>query len=305
MANYDPIDQLNEVLEAMFAERLRDVPNEDFKLRLKEKLMQAAENQTGYVREGFHSITPYLISAGAARLIDFMKQAFDAEETFRMPAPEGTIMHAEVRIGDSVIELSDGSPQYPPSPTSLHIYVPDADAVYRRSMSAGAASLFEPADREYGDREAGIRDPSGNHWYIATHKERVGSHRPEGLRDVTLYLHPRGVSELIQFLEAAFDAERLFSHPNADGTIAHAKIRIGDSVVEMSEAHGAWQPMPASIHLYVPDADAVYSRALEGGGKVIHPVIDQPYGERSGGVLDPWNNRWWIATYTGKVEGKA
>jgi uncharacterized glyoxalase superfamily protein PhnB len=177
--------------------------------------------------------------------------------------------------------------------------------VYRRSLAAGATSLFEPADREYGDREAGIKDPSGNHWYIATHKERAGNHRPEGMRAVTLYLHPKGTPELIQFLESAFDAERVLSHPNADGTIAHAKLRIGDSVIEMGEAHGEWQPMPASIHLYVPDADAAYARAIAAGGKVIHPVIDQPYGERSGGVLDPWDNRWWIATYTGKVEGKA
>jgi uncharacterized glyoxalase superfamily protein PhnB len=305
MANQDRIDQLNQALEAMFAERLRDLPDEHFKFRLKEKLMQAAANQTGYIREGFHSIMPYLISAGAARLIEFMKQAFDAEEAFRMPAPEGSIMHAEVRIDDSPIELSDGNAQYPPSPTCLHIYVPDADAVYSRALAAGATSLFEPADRPYGDREAGIKDPSGNHWYIATHKKRAGSHRPEGLRAVTLYLHPKGTSELIQFLETAFDAERVFSHPNADGTIAHASVRIGDSFIEMGEAHSEWQPMPASIHLYVPDADAVYARALQAGAQVINPVIDQPYGERSGGVLDAWGNRWWIATYTGKVEGKA
>ena len=122
---------------------------------------------------------------------------------------------------------------------------------------------------------------------------------------MTLYLHPKGTSELIQFLETAFDAERVFSHPNADGTIAHASVRIGDSFIEMGEAHSEWQPMPASIHLYVPDADAVYARALQAGAQVINPVIDQPYGERSGGVLDAWGNRWWIATYTGKVEGKA
>jgi PhnB protein len=78
-------------------------------------------------------------------------------------------------------------------------------------------------------------------------------------------------------------------------------VKIGDAMIEMSEAHGRWQPMPASIHLYVPDADALYARALEAGATSILPVTDQPYGERSGGVKDPWGNRWWIATYTGKT----
>ncbi len=76
-----------------------------------------------------------------------------------MPTPEGTLMHAEVRIDDSPIELSDGNAQYSPSPTCLHIYVSDADAVYSRALAAGATSLFEPGDREYGDREAGIKRP--------------------------------------------------------------------------------------------------------------------------------------------------
>jgi uncharacterized glyoxalase superfamily protein PhnB len=234
-------------------------------------------------------------------LIDFMKEAFGAEEIMSIPLPDGSIMHAEVRIGDSPLELSDGNAQHPPSPTSLHLYVPDADAVYERSLAAGAASLQTPRDQEYGDREAGVIDPSGNHWYIATHKVNPGAYRPEGLHDITLYLHPIGATDLIRFMQEAFDAEPVASHPNADGTIAHAKVKIGGAMIEMGEAHGQWQPMPASIHLYVPDADTKYARALEAGATSILPVADQPYGERSGGVKDAWGNRWWIATYTGKM----
>lgn len=302
MASHDPIDRLNEALEAMFAERLRDLPNERFRIQLKETLMQVSEKQTNYIREGFRTITPYLITKDASRLIDFMKAAYGGEETFRMPLPDGSIMHAEMRIGDSILELADGNEQYPTSVTPLHLYVTDADAVYARAMAAGATSLFAPADREYGDREAGITDPNGNHWYIATHKQRPGSYRPDGIFDLTLYLHPKGVKDLIEFVETAFDAELLFSHPNADGTIAHAKVRVGDAILEMGEAHSQWQPMPASIHMYVPDSDAVYARAIDAGGTSIYAVKDQPYGERSGGVKDAWGNRWWIATYTGKMQ---
>ncbi|HYI95944.1 MAG TPA: VOC family protein [Bryobacteraceae bacterium] len=291
-----------EALEALFAERLLNLPDPQFKQMLKEELMQTLDVKTNHVREGFHSVTPYLITRPAASVIEFMKGAFGATEKMRMPTPEGTIMHAEVHVEDSVIEISDGSDKYPANPTSLHIYVRDADAAYERALASGGVSLFAPADREYGDREAGVTDPGGNHWYIATHKQRTGSHRPEGLHAITPYLHPKSVRELIGFLQKVLAAEELFSHPNADGTIAHAKVRIGDSMIEMSEAHGEWQPMPASIHVYVPDADEFYNRALQAGGKSVQPLADQPYGERSGGIEDPWGNRWWIATFTGKMQ---
>jgi uncharacterized glyoxalase superfamily protein PhnB len=123
-----------------------------------------------HIREGFHTVTPYLIVAGAARLLEFVARAFDAEEVLQMPAKDGTIQHAEVRIGDSIIELADGGGEWQPMPAVLHMYVPDADAVYRRALEAGATSLREPRDEEYGERSAGVKDPSGNHWWIATMK---------------------------------------------------------------------------------------------------------------------------------------
>lgn len=301
MADYDPIDQQNLALEALFADALRDLPDETFRLTLKEELMQSVTKQATYLPPGFHAVTPYLINSGAARLIDFLKEAFGAEETMRIPVGDG-IMHAQVRVGDSVIEIADGNEKFPPMPTSFHIYVTDADAVYRRALEAGGTSLFEPADREYGDREAGVKDTSGNQWFIGTHKLRPGEYRPEGLYEVTNYLHPKGADDLVRFLEEAFGAERVAVFTNKNGAIEHAKIRIGDSFVEMGEAHGEWQPTPASIHLYVPDADAVYARALAAGAASIYDVVDQPYGERSGGVQDRWGNKWWIATHTGKMQ---
>jgi len=122
---------------------------------------------------GYHSVTPYLIVDGAARLIEFMKQAFGAEEIYRSPKPDGTLGHCQVRIGDSMVELADGNEQWKTMRSALHLYVPDTDAVYRQAMAAGATSLFEPADMFYGDRSGGVVDPSGNHWYIATRKEEL------------------------------------------------------------------------------------------------------------------------------------
>ena len=123
------------------------------------------------VPHGYHCVTPYLAVQGALRLIDFVKQAFDAQEIEHMNRPDGTIAHAEVRIGDSMVMIADAAPPWKPMPTGLYLYVNDTDATYQRAMQAGATSLMEPADQFYGDRNAGVEDPCGNYWWIATHKE--------------------------------------------------------------------------------------------------------------------------------------
>jgi PhnB protein len=125
------------------------------------------------IPEGYHTITPCLVVDGAVKLIDFLKQAFEAQEIFRMPRPDGGIMHAEVKIGDSMLMLGDATDQWKPMPCAIYLYVKDADAVYKRALQAGAASLMEPIDQFYGDRHGGIKDPAGNTWWIATHQEDV------------------------------------------------------------------------------------------------------------------------------------
>jgi PhnB protein len=125
------------------------------------------------IPDGYHSVTPYLLVSGAARLIDFLKQAFAAEERERVARPDGAIMHAEVKIGDSVVMMGEPMQPYTPMPASLHLYVPDMDGVYQRALKAGATSVMEPTDQFYGDRSAGVKDPFGNLWWIATHKEDV------------------------------------------------------------------------------------------------------------------------------------
>lgn len=125
------------------------------------------------IPDGYHSITPYLVVAGAARIIDFAREAFGAQEIMRMPGPDNTIAHAEIRIGDSVVMLADAGGPIPARPANLMLYVPNVDEVYRRALQAGGKSEREPADQFYGDRNAGVTDSAGNHWWIATHVEDV------------------------------------------------------------------------------------------------------------------------------------
>jgi len=242
------------------------------------------------------TLMPYLVAQDAARLIDFMQQTFGARELGRYNRPDGTIMHSAVVIGNSTIELADGNQQWPSRPVVLHVYVPDVDAVYARALAAGATSTHAPTDQPYGDRESGVNDPAGNQWYIATHKQGT-SHVPEGLGTVTPYLHVHGADRLIEFLKQAFGAEEAGVYRSTEGgPIAHAKIRVGDSMLEISEAHGPYQPMPIGLHHYVRDADAVYQRALQAGGVSKDPPSDKPYGERNATVEDPAGNQWFIAT---------
>ncbi len=131
------------------------------------------------IPEGFHTVTPHLTVQGTSKLVDFLKQAFEAQELFRLAHPDGTLMHAEVKIGDSIVMMGEARGEWKPMPGSLYVYVNDADAVYKRALQAGATSTMEPADQFYGDRTAGVQDPSGNQWMIATHKEDVP---PEELR---------------------------------------------------------------------------------------------------------------------------
>lgn len=124
------------------------------------------------------------------------------------------------------------------------------------------------------------------------------SHVPDGFRAVTPFLTVAGAPALIRFLKDAFDAEVLDDHRERDGTVRHAALRVFDSMVEVSEAQSEWPPMPAALHLYVRDADAIFARAVAAGADVLFEPMDMPYGERSGGVKDCCGNHWYVATRT-------
>ena len=125
------------------------------------------------IPEGYHTVTPYLVVEGAATVLDFVKEAFGAEETFRMDMPGGKIGHAEAKIGDSIVMMGDAGEENPAMPAMIHLYVDDCDATYERALAAGGTTVREPENQFYGDRSAGVRDSTGNLWWIATHVEDV------------------------------------------------------------------------------------------------------------------------------------
>ena len=137
--------------------------------------------QVQAIPPGMHSVTPHLVCDGAAKAIDFYKEAFGATDAASMPGPDGRIMHAQFRIGDSAVMLVDENRAYGMlgpkavggSPVTIHLYVDDVDTVYQRAVDAGAKARIPPADMFWGDRYGVLEDPFGHHWSIATHKREV------------------------------------------------------------------------------------------------------------------------------------
>jgi uncharacterized glyoxalase superfamily protein PhnB len=125
------------------------------------------------IPDGYRTVTPYLVVRNVPRLIEFVQQAFGATELMRSLRPDGSVMHAEVSIGDSRVMMGEASGSWPPMPGCVHLYVVDTDALYHLALQAGATSLREPTNQFYGDRMAGVQDPVGNQWWIATRVENV------------------------------------------------------------------------------------------------------------------------------------
>jgi PhnB protein len=161
-------------------------------------------------------------------------------------------------------------------------------------LQAGAVSVLKPTDQPYGERSASVKDEAGNHWYIATFKG--DDYKSEGAPTIQPYFHPLRGEPMINFLKNAFGASELGRYASPDGVIHHATLNIGNSHVELGEAHGDYQPMKSTFMLYVPDVDATYRRAISAGATSMSEPADQPYGDRSGGVTDVFGNQWYIAT---------
>jgi len=298
------------------ARDLRDLPREDFKVRLrinlerssqmenaaKQAISSDASKQADTMPSGYRTIAPYIIVPRASDFIEFLTTAFGGTERFRVPRGPGSefIMHAEVAIGNSIIELADANEQIPAAPTAIHLYVDDADSFFARAIEAGATSIYEVGDHVSGDQQGAVRDPFGNLWYVAMVQGWTPG--PEGVPSVQPYLHLHNSEKMIPFLENAFGGAVLGSVPKSpEGHVLHATVQIGDNTLELDEAHGEFQPMPCHLHLHVDDADAMYARALRAGATSIDAPSDKPYG-RSGGVKDAFGNSWYM---TSALQGKS
>jgi uncharacterized glyoxalase superfamily protein PhnB len=139
------------------------------------------------IPKGYHTVTPSLVIDGAAKALDFYKKALEAEELMRFPGPDGTIMHAEIRIGDSRIMLGDEMPEqggrgpksYGGTPVSFFVYRENVDAAWKRAVEAGGKTIMPLADQFWGDRAGCFEDPFGHHWWLAQHVEDL---TPEELK---------------------------------------------------------------------------------------------------------------------------
>ena len=123
--------------------------------------------------DGFHTVTPFLVVDQASRLITFIEQAFNGKTTFLMNTDDGKVMHATVRIGDSLVMIADSMENFPAGTAKLYLYMDDVDSFYQQALGAQGISIRQPVDEFYGDRSAGIKDPWGNEWWIAKHIEDV------------------------------------------------------------------------------------------------------------------------------------
>jgi len=251
------------------------------------------------VPRGYHTVTPYLVAQDANGVIDFVKNTFGGEETFRAVGSAGGY-HCEVRVEDSMLMIGGGGPglswKGDSMPGAFHVYVRDCDAVYRRALQSGAKSLAEPADQFYGERSGRVMDTAGNRWDIATRKGE--NYKVEGVTTLQPCLHPLRAEPVINFLKRAFGAEETGTrHTTPDGVVHHTIIKVGDSTLEMGEAHGPYQPLNSMFYVYVSNVDAVYRTAIAAGAKSIKEPADQPYGDRVGAVKDAFGNQWWIATH--------
>ncbi len=276
---------------ARVAAELRAMPSEDFQSRLRSDLQRRATMPAAAApaREGFRTITPYLVATKGEELLAFLKHTFGAEETGRTSTPGG--FHTELRIGDSMLMLYSGPGLEREEKICFHVYVPDCDAVFQKALEAGAAMVAEPSDRPYGERLGWVKDLCGNNWYIAT--RLPGAPVLENAASVIPYVHPPKARAYIEFLKAAFGAVELGVFEQG-GRVMHAAVRIGDAILEMGES--GEPPELGRFFLYVDDCDAWYERALAAGATSVRPPADQWHHHRTATVLDPVGQQWIPAT---------
>jgi uncharacterized glyoxalase superfamily protein PhnB len=242
------------------------------------------------------TVTAYPVVHDVPALVGYLGEVFGAAEKLRVVGGAGGY-HAEVRIGDSELMIGGGGADVAwkgnARPMAFHIYVPDTGATYQRALSNGGESLQPPADQEWGERTAHVKDPAGNCWYIATFQGE--NHFSPGAPTVQPFLQPLRSEPVIAFLTGAFGAIETGRATAPDGAILHTTLKIGNSSLELIDAVGIYQPMPGMFYLQVADVDAVYARALKCGAESISAPADQAYGDRTGAVKDVAGNSWYIA----------
>lgn len=287
---------------------------------------------------GFFTLTPMLIVNDVDAAVDYYTKVFGATKRLSLPGPDGKTMHAEIQLGDSMVMLGSEMPEMGAkspktlggSQGSLLYYVPDADAMIKKAVDAGATVGMPAQDMFWGDRWGMVVDPFGHNWELATHKEELTdeqiaermkalhgqpasptpgtpakSHQRKGYHTITPSLTAADAKALIAFYKQAFGAQELSVTPMPDGRIMHGEVKIGDSILmladrfpEVAESKTAKDlgGSPFALMMYVPDTDATFQQAVAAGAEARMQPEDAFWGDRFGEVLDPSGNSWSIAT---------
>jgi uncharacterized glyoxalase superfamily protein PhnB len=290
-------DERDDAALAAVEPKLQGYPDPRFRDRLRRSLERSLRMTTSIETA---AVRPYVMAQDIEPAIAFAKQAFGAEETHRSIGSAGGI-HCELRIGDSVVFFGGAVPGEPVKPRLLgpHVYVDDVDAVYTRAIDAGGISLGEPGDRPYGERAGFVRDPAGNHWFIAT---RTGpTYFAREPRTVTPHLYVqrrpgREAPQFIAFLQAAFGAEVELRHDAPDGRVEHAVVRIRGTAVEIGEGDEPQFDAPSALVVSLDDLDAAYEQALAAGATPLVEPASRTFGGHMAGVADVWGNEWFLAS---------
>jgi PhnB protein len=265
------------------------------------------------------TVVPRLVVPDVDAAAGFYARALGATPLFGLRDRAGGFVYGEVALGDGVVVLKRADPARGlPSPHSLGgtagslmVYVADVDASFAVALAAGGVAHKAPTDMAWGDRYAELVDPFGHRWALATRRaagERASAattaFAPPGYRAVSLYLVAAEASALIDFYSSAFGAVVLERTLGADGSIEHAALQLGDSVVMVAdEVAGGALASPAALGdtpigavLYTGDAGASFAAALAAGGAALGPVADRYSGDRAGEIEDPAGFRWQVAT---------
>ncbi len=257
-----------------------------------------------YVPEGATNLMPYLHPQGAPKMIEFLKQAFDAEELAVHQSPDGVVRHATVKVGTSVVEMGEAHVQWQPMPMHFMLYVEDVDAWYARAMKAeGAISMGEPSDQPYGARVGTVKDPFDNVWYVASQigMKNQDATEPERNSMMTpkLFRVALQVADLDQ--AAAFYSQLLDDNGTRIPRGSRHYFDCGPVILALIDvAAGGEQPKPTPDYIYfaVSNLEEVFERAKalsclakdrvhdQNAGE----IVERPWGELSFYVEDPWGN---------------
>jgi PhnB protein len=303
----EPVELLDSFIEAMLSggpqlnepvawidvvSRLRHLPDENFKKRLKSELQRRTtmpQLATRPASASARKVTPYITVANGDRLIEFLRETFGAKELERDSESQGTYP-TEVRIGDFTLVVDrSAAAETGAGLSALKVYVANCDIAYKAALSAGAMSLAAPATQAYGERSCIVRDEFGNVFGIAS---RITASPGKKESMVLPCLFPPKGRPYLDFLKSTFGAEET-EFFESRGHLVHAAFHIGDTEFEMADLPRGWKREASAYIINVPDVNATWERAMSAGATSVRWPAHRPNGGREAALQDQAGYIWY------------